>query len=95
MKAKPWCWIAMTPEGTRGYRPHWRSGFYHLAATAKVPLVLVYIDYPNKLLSVVDTLDLSGDQARDMAAIAAVYEGHHGLYPEREAPVVLAPPTTG
>ncbi len=92
MKAADWCWIALAPEGTRGYRPHWRSGFYHLALTAKVPLLVVYIDYPNKVLSVVDTLELSGDQQRDMAAIAAAYRGRHGLHPELEAPIVLAPP---
>lgn len=93
MRAADWCWIALTPEGTRSYRPYWRSGFYHLAAAARVPLLIVYIDYPNKLLSVVDTLDLSGDQQRDMAAIAAIYKGHHGLHPELEAPIVLAPST--
>jgi 1-acyl-sn-glycerol-3-phosphate acyltransferase len=92
MKAAPWCWIAITPEATRGYRPHWRTGFYHLAMAARVPLLLVYIDYPNKEISVVDTLILSGDQDADMAAIAAIYRGHHGLYPELEAPIVLAPP---
>ncbi|MDL2355514.1 MAG: 1-acyl-sn-glycerol-3-phosphate acyltransferase [Pseudomonadota bacterium] len=93
MRAADWCWIALAPEGTRSYRPYWRSGFYHLALAARVPLLIVYIDYPNKLLSVVDTLDLSGDQQRDMAAIAAVYQGHHGLHPELEAPIVLAPST--
>lgn len=92
MHAADWCWIALAPEGTRSYRPHWRSGFYHLAVTAKVPLLIVYIDYPNKEMSVVDTIDLSGDQARDMAAIAAAYRGHHGLHPELEAPIMLAPP---
>jgi 1-acyl-sn-glycerol-3-phosphate acyltransferase len=95
MNAADWCWIALTPEGTRSYRPHWRSGFYHLALTAKVPLLIVYIDYPNKELSVVDTLDLCGDQARDMAAIAAAFKGHHGLHPGLEAPIVLAPPRAG
>lgn len=95
INAADWCWIALAPEGTRSYRPHWRSGFYHLAVTARVPLLIVYIDYPNKVLSVVDTIDLSGDQAIDMAAIAAAYKGHHGLHPELEAPIVLAPPRPG
>ena len=92
MHAKPWCWIALAPEGTRSYRPHWRSGFYHLAVAAKVPLLIVCFDYPKREVSVVDTLDLSGDQARDMAAIAAAFKGRHGLHPELEAPIVLAPP---
>jgi 1-acyl-sn-glycerol-3-phosphate acyltransferase len=95
MHAADWCWIALTPEGTRSYRPHWRSGFYHLAIAAKVPLLIVYIDYPNKVLSVVDIIELTGDRQHDMAAIATAYQGHHGLYPELEAPIVLAPPRGG
>jgi 1-acyl-sn-glycerol-3-phosphate acyltransferase len=89
MNAADWYWVGITPEATRGYRPHWKSGFYHLALEAKVPLCLVYIDYPNKTLGVVDHLHLSGDQQADMAAIAAVYAGHRGLHPENEAPIVL------
>lgn len=92
MLASDWCWIGITPEGTRGYRPHWKSGFYHLAITAKVPLLLVYIDYRTKVLSVVDTLVLTGDTERDMAAIAAIYEGRQALYPHQAAPIRLALP---
>jgi 1-acyl-sn-glycerol-3-phosphate acyltransferase len=92
INAADWMWIGITPEGTRGYRPHWRSGFYHLALAAKVPLVLVYIDYRTKELGVVDTLELSGNPDADMAAIAAIYQGRQGLYPADAAPITLAPP---
>ena len=95
MNAADWFWLALAPEGTRSYRPHWRSGFYHLAVTARVPLLLVYIDYPNKELGVIDTLDLTGDPEADMAAVAAAYEGHQGLHPGLAAPIVLAPPRSG
>ena len=90
MLAADWYWLAITPEATRSYRPNWRSGFYHLALAAKVPLVLVYIDYPSKVLGVVDHLYLTGDREADMAAIAAVYAGHQGLLPENAAPIVLS-----
>lgn len=92
MLASPWCWIAITPEGTRAYRPHWKSGFYHLATTAKVPLLLVYLDYGRKVLSVTDSLVPSGDTDKDMAAITAVYAGCQALYPDQAAPIRLAPP---
>ena len=92
MRAEPWCWIAITPEATRGYKPHWRSGFYHLARAARVPLLLVYMDYPNKEVGLVDSLMLSGDQGADMAAIARAYAGRHGRFAQLEAPIVLAPP---
>ena len=95
MLSEPWCWVAITPEGTRGYKPHWKSGFYHLATAAKVPLVLVYLDYGAKVVSVVDVVHPSGDQDADMAAIAAVYQGKQALYPEHAAPIKLAPPHTG
>ena len=90
-----WFWLALAPEGTRSYTPHLRSGFYHLAVMAKVPLVIVYLDYPNKELGVVDTIRLTGDPAIDMPAIAAAYHGHLGLHPELAAPIRLAPPRSG
>ncbi len=92
MRAADWFWLALAPEGTRSYRPHLRSGFYHLALTAKVPLVIVYMDYPNKELGVIDTIRLTGDQDADMAAIAAAYKGHLGKRPALAAPITLAPP---
>lgn len=85
-------WLALAPEGTRSHRPHWRSGFYHLTVAAKVPLLVVYMDYPNKEVGVVDYLELTGDQEKDMAAIRAVYAGHQGLHPELAAPIQFAPP---
>lgn len=90
MNAADWYWVGITPEGTRGYRPHWKSGFYHLALEAKVPLCLVYIDYPNKILGVRDHVFLTGDQETDLAAIRQGFEGHQGLHPEDAAPIVFA-----
>ena len=91
MLGETWCWVGITPEGTRAYRPHWKSGFYHLARTANVPLLLVIFDYKHKHLRLVDTLELSGDSERDMDAIRAVYKDVQALYPENAAPIVLAP----
>lgn len=91
MLASKWCWVAITPEGTRGYRPHWKSGFYHLALAARVPVLVVYIDYRHKEVGVVDTLELSGEPDADMAALARIYEGRTALYPKDAAPIKLAP----
>ena len=95
MLGEPWCWVAITPEGTRGYRPHWKSGFYHLGMAAKVPLVLIYIDYARKELGVVDIVRLTGDQDVDMAAIAAGFKDRRALHPQDAAPIKLAPPHIG
>lgn len=92
MRQSDWFWLALAPEGTRSYKPYLRSGFYHLAVTAKVPLLLVYLDYPNKELGVVDAIRLTGDPDVDMPAIEAAYRGHLGRHPELAAPIKLAPP---
>lgn len=92
INASDWMWVAITPEGARAHRPHWKSGFYHLALAARVPLVLIALDFGKKEIRVLDELRLTGDQDADMAAIAASYRGVRALYPEQAAPVMLAPP---
>lgn len=91
MLASDWCWFVITPEGTRGYRPHWKSGFYRLALSAQVPIVLAYIDYATNEVGVVDHLMLSGDEDADMQHIADIYAHRVGRHPQLAAPVRLAP----
>jgi 1-acyl-sn-glycerol-3-phosphate acyltransferase len=84
-------WLVIAPEGTRGYRDHWRSGFYRVAHQAGVPLALVYFDYEEKVVGFDRFIRLSGDTDRDMAVIAA-YLGHRrGRRPELAAPIRLPP----
>lgn len=95
MHASKWFWLAITPEGTRSYRPHWKSGFYRIAMAAQVPVLLVALDYGKKVVNVTHTLTLSGDEAADMAAIADYYKDVHALYPDKAAPIRLADPVPG
>jgi len=90
MRASKWFWLAITPEGTRSYRPHWKSGFYRIALAADVPVLLVALDYGRKVVDVTRTLTLTGDEAADMAAVAQAYEGVRALYPQKAAPIRLA-----
>jgi hypothetical protein len=46
------CWLAIAPEGTRSYQPYIKSGFYHIATTANVPLGIAFIDYELKQIGV-------------------------------------------
>jgi 1-acyl-sn-glycerol-3-phosphate acyltransferase len=82
-------WLALAPEGTRKATDGWRSGFYHVALEARVPLALVYFDYGERLVSVEDFIMLSGDVNADMAEIER-YLGHRrGYRPELAAPIRL------
>jgi 1-acyl-sn-glycerol-3-phosphate acyltransferase len=81
--------FAIAPEGTRGRTEYWKSGFYHLAREARVPLALGYIDYPKREIGVGAYVDLTGDLAADMARLRAFYAGKRGLHPQHQSPIRL------
>lgn len=85
-------WLALSPEGTRAYRAHWRSGFYHLALAAGVPIGVVTLDWGRRTVRIMDFLTLSGDAEQDFAAIASRLQGVRGRRPELAAPISLASP---
>ncbi|MFZ6864470.1 1-acyl-sn-glycerol-3-phosphate acyltransferase [Undibacterium sp. Ji67W] len=77
-----WYWLAITPEGTRSFRPYLRSGFYHIALAAKVPLGCAFFDFARKEISLVDYLELTGDTNTDLQKIREVYAGVQGYRPK-------------
>ena len=81
--------LAVAPEGTRSRTDYWRSGFYHLARAARVPVGLGFIDYPTRRIGVGAFVDLTGDPIADMRTIAAFYADKHGYRPEKQGPVAL------
>jgi hypothetical protein len=85
-------WLVLTPEGTRSYREHWRSGFYRLAMAADVPLGLATIDWGRREISLARFVRLSGDMTRDLEAIADHLSAVRGRHPELASPVKLASP---
>ncbi len=82
-------WLGLAPEGTRRKIPGWRSGFYRTALQAQIPLGLARLDYRRREVTLLDFIALSGNEAQDMARIAAVYQGVQGRWPENAAPIQL------
>lgn len=80
-RRRPWMWLALAPEGTRARTEHWKSGFYHLALAAGVPVGLGFLDYGRRVAGVTSWLSLSGDQGQDLARIRAFYADKSGLHP--------------
>ena len=74
--------LTVPVEGTRGYVDHWKSGFYHVARAAKVPIVMSYLDYPRKNGGFGPAFTPTGDITRDMDAIRAFYAGKEGKRPK-------------
>jgi 1-acyl-sn-glycerol-3-phosphate acyltransferase len=75
-------WIALAPEGTRARTDHLKSGFYHLAVAARVPVGLASIDYATRRVELRTFVELSGEPEADLARLRAFYAGVRGLHPE-------------
>ena len=75
--------LTVPPEATRGYTPFWKSGFYHIARIAGVPIVLGYLDYARRRGGFGPELIPTGDVRQDMDEIRAFYADKTGRYPEQ------------
>lgn len=75
--------LAILPEGTRKRTPYWKSGFYHIAMGAKVPIALAYADYRRKVGGIGRVIVPSGDVDADMALIRDFYSGMTGKRPDQ------------
>ena len=65
--------LVVPPEGTRGKTRQWKTGFYHIALTAQVPIVLAYMDYQRKVSGLGPVFQPTGDVDADMAVIKRFY----------------------
>ena len=74
--------FALSPEGTRSYKDHWKSGFYHIAVNAKVPIQLCFLDASTKTIGFGPLLEPTGNLEKDAELIKSFYENKKGINPE-------------
>jgi 1-acyl-sn-glycerol-3-phosphate acyltransferase len=65
--------LVVAPEGTRDAVQKWKSGFYHIATGAEVPIATAVMDYATRTVSLSITLWPSGDYAQDLPIIQKAY----------------------
>lgn len=75
--------IGMTPEGTRKQVAQWKTGFYHIARAAQVPVVPAYFDYPSKVVGIGAPMELGPDVEAEVARCRAFYQPFSGRYGRR------------
>ena len=83
--------LAIAPEGTRSDIPYWKTGFYHIALAACVPIALGYCDYPSRVVGIGPTLHPSGDLIADFDHIVDFYDGKVGKIPDKQSAPALSP----
>lgn len=81
--------LTVPAEGTRSRRDYWKSGFYHIARIADVPIVCGYLDYQRKRGGFGPAIRPTGDVSGDMDRIREFYADKVGRYPEKFGPVRL------
>lgn len=81
--------IVIPAEGTRRRSEYWKSGFYHVARTAGVPIVPSYLDYGQKRGGFGPTLNPTGEVAKDMDFFREFYAPMRGKFPDYFGPVRL------
>ena len=74
--------FALSPEGTRSYKDHWKSGFYHIALKADVPVQFCYLDKSTKSVGFGPMIQLTGDKNKDLETIKAFFQDKKGIKPD-------------
>lgn len=81
-KTHPKLVMLVTPEGTRARQTHWKTGFYHIAVNAGVPIALAYMDYEKKKTGVGKIIYPSGNMEHDMREIMQFYAQISPKFPQ-------------
>ncbi|MBP9085398.1 MAG: lysophospholipid acyltransferase family protein [Kofleriaceae bacterium] len=81
--------LIVAPEGTRSKSVRWKTGFYHMAVGAKVPIVLGFLDYKKRRGGLGTLFWPTGDIDADMKQIRAFYANIEGKHPERMSATTL------
>lgn len=70
--------LVVAPEGTRKKVERWRTGFYHMARGANVPIVPVALDWGARAVRIGTPVQTTGDLERDLVGLQAWYAGARG-----------------
>ena len=74
--------LVIAPEGTRKLVPRWKTGFYHVAHVANVPIVPIAFDFAERIIRVHPSIRTTSDKEKDLAEIRALYRNVIGKNPE-------------
>lgn len=74
--------LTFSPEGTRKKVTKWKTGFYYVAKTANVPIVMATMNFKDKEVKISDPYYTTDDKDKDFNFFYAYYKGVVGKVPE-------------
>jgi len=80
LRARDQLWVVLAPEGTRRLVKKWKTGFWHIARDADVPVQCAYFHYPDKTIGIGAVFRMTGDMHADIARVREFYRPFQGKY---------------
>lgn len=74
--------LAIAPEGTRTRVAEWKTGFYHIAVGAGVPIVPIAFDFGARLVRIFPPFMPSGNVEQDLAELRSRFVASMARRPE-------------
>ena len=78
--------LAIAPEGTRSPVERWKTGFYHIALGAKIPICPFALDFERKKVVCGDLYYPTGDQEKDFKVLQDFFRQYKGRHPQKAYP---------
>ena len=76
--------LTIAPEGTRHHVTDWKYGFYHIAKSAGIPIVLAIVDGKHKTVRIGQVFYPTENMEADIKAIKGIFEGIVGINPRKK-----------
>ncbi len=80
-------WLFLAPEGTRRSVGKWRTGFWHIARGAGVPIIPFAFDWEERCARILPPFETSNDCEADLQALYRLYAPYVGKGGKRAVPL--------
>ena len=75
--------LVVSPEGTRQKVTRWKTGFYHIAHGAGVPICPISLDYAKRRVNLHPVFIPTGDLEGDIEDLRAIFRDVAGKFPHK------------
>jgi 1-acyl-sn-glycerol-3-phosphate acyltransferase len=76
--SRPRVFLVITPEGTRKQVSRWRTGFWHIAKGAGVPILPIVFDWGRRVVRIHPAFTPGDDVDEDIRQLQSLYAGARG-----------------